>query len=42
MAFAHRHARRCRKIGGIGRVLEMKLSDALNVHLCAEFKSGFE
>ena len=30
------------QVGGIGRVLEMKLSDALNVHLCAEFKSGFE
>ena len=36
MAFAHRHARRCRKIGGIGRVLEMKLADALNVRTCGD------
>ena len=26
----------CRKIGGIGRVLEMKLSDALNVRTCGD------
>ena len=36
MAFAHRHPRRCRKIGGIGRVLEMKLADALNVRTCGD------
>ena len=36
MAFAHQHARRCRKIGGIGRVLEMKLADALNVRTCGD------
>ena len=36
MACAHRHARRCRKIGGIGRVLEMKLADALNVRTCGD------
>ena len=32
----------CRKIGGIGRVLEMKLADALNVCICAEIKLEFE
>ena len=32
----------CRKIGGIGRVLEMKLADALNVCICAEIKPEFE
>ena len=27
---------RCRKVGGIGRVLEMKLADALNVRTCGD------